>query len=319
MKKLGLVALLGVMLMTYVYAGPSANIRLKPNQQMVDITLAANPTTGYQWFVKNYDHDLLSLQNYRYIANNNKDGKVGKGGVAIFSFAVDPRFYDAPQVTSVSFVYQQPWNPGQNAAAAQVTVSATASSNDLSNWQKYPQLAGPAAEVQASEAQIYREAQSNNAAVVVPAPMVTLPSTGASNSGVQKVAPVSAPTPAPTTSSATASDASTLTAMAPDTGSTSSMPVVTTTSTGNQVAPTPVVVNNDQVMPEGQPTPDTDSQSQWLSLPASSNQATSNSGASSASANTQTTTSSPAANAGTVSAMTPPNASSSTSSNTTSK
>lgn len=203
MRKL-LVALLGVVFMTQVYADvPAAKVLLKPNQQMVDITLAANATTGYQWFVQTYDHDLLSLQNYRYIPNPKKQGQVGVGGVAIFSFAVDPRFYDAPQTTLVSFVYQQPWNPGKNASVVKVAVSATASSNDLSNWQKYPQLAGPAAEVQAGEADIYAEDQGQAKPMSVPQPMVALPgntqvSTATTTSTTAATATVvnSAPTPA---------------------------------------------------------------------------------------------------------------------------
>ena len=169
MKKLTIVAsIVGIMMMGSVYAAaPDASIRLKTNQQMVDITLAASPTSGYQWYTVNYNHDLLNLQNYRYVA-----GKAGATDVAIFTFSVDPRFYDAPQKTDVTFVYEQPSHPGINTTMADVAVSATASSNDYSSWQKYPQLAGPAAEVQAGEADISTQAQ---ASVAAPTAMVALP------------------------------------------------------------------------------------------------------------------------------------------------
>ncbi len=193
MKKFAVTALMvGMVMMGSAYAAvPDASVRLKTNQQMVDITLAASPTTGYQWYVVHYDHDLLSLQNYRYVA-----GAAGKSDVAIFTFSVDPRFYDAPQKTDVNFVYEQPSHPGVNATMADVVVSATASSNDYSDWQKYPQLAGPAAEVQASEADISAQAQASAA---LPAVMVALPGaaapaqTGAAPVVVKPVAPGTIP------------------------------------------------------------------------------------------------------------------------------
>jgi len=141
LKQICLAGILGVCSVMNAYAdNQTQNIRLEPEQQTLDISLPANATTGYQWFVENYDHQLLSLQNYRYTQNQAARGKVGVGGTAVFTFTVDPRFYDAPQVTTVTFVYQQPWSPGQNTSTATITVSSASSSNDQSAWQKYPNI-----------------------------------------------------------------------------------------------------------------------------------------------------------------------------------
>lgn len=137
MKKLvSSLILAGACTMSFADNSINQNIRLTDQQQTVEVTLPANATTGYQWFVQSYNHDLLSLQNYRYSAPTTK--LVGSGGNAIFTFSVDPRFYDAPQVTTVSFVYEQPWNPGQNTNTATVTISGSFSSNTSMDWQKYP-------------------------------------------------------------------------------------------------------------------------------------------------------------------------------------
>lgn len=137
MKKLIFSLILaGASTMSFADNNINQNIRLNDQQQTVDITLPANATTGYQWFVQSYSHDLLSLQNYRYSAPTTK--LVGSGGNAIFTFSVDPRFYDAPQITTVSFVYEQPWNPGQNTSSATVTISGNFSNNSSTDWQKYP-------------------------------------------------------------------------------------------------------------------------------------------------------------------------------------
>ncbi len=128
MKKI-LISLLsaGMALMSYA-DNINQNIQLTNDQQSVQITLPANATTGYQWYVQNYDHNLLGLQSYHYAAPNT--GLVGAGGKAIFVLTIDPRFYDAPQTSTVTFIYQQAWNPGQNTSTASITLSAAASSNN---------------------------------------------------------------------------------------------------------------------------------------------------------------------------------------------
>ena len=143
LKKISLGLILAGSLSALYAAAPAApqSIRLSNNQQSVDISLPANGTTGYQWFVTSYDHDLLSLNNYRYDPSTNSK-LVGAPGKAVFTFTIDPRFYDAPQLTTIQLSYQQPWSPNQTASTATVTLYATASQNDASSWQKYPNSDG---------------------------------------------------------------------------------------------------------------------------------------------------------------------------------
>ncbi len=136
LKSLPCAALLGACFMTYADDNAPKNIQLSNSQQTVEVSLPANATTGYQWFVQSYNHDLLNLQNYRY--SKSSSNAIGSGGTATFSFSVDPRFYDAPQTTSVTFLYQQPWNAGKNTTETTVTISSTATNNDSLDWQKYP-------------------------------------------------------------------------------------------------------------------------------------------------------------------------------------
>ncbi|MCX7123212.1 MAG: protease inhibitor I42 family protein [Gammaproteobacteria bacterium] len=120
---------------------PAQVIQLSSNQQNVDITLPANATTGYQWYVTGYDHNLLSLNNYRYNPPTNTK-LMGAPGQAVFTFTIDPSFYNAPQVTTVMLNYQRPNAPTQNATTTMVTISSIASQNDSSAWQKYPSSDG---------------------------------------------------------------------------------------------------------------------------------------------------------------------------------
>jgi inhibitor of cysteine peptidase len=142
LKKISLgLILVGLLNWTLADTSSPQNIQLSANQQTVDITLPANGTTGFQWFVTGYDHDLLSLDNYRYAPNSNTK-LMGAPGKATFTFNIDPRFYDAPQLTTVQFSYQQPWSPSANGSTTSVTLSSTASQNDASSWQKYPSTDG---------------------------------------------------------------------------------------------------------------------------------------------------------------------------------
>lgn len=130
LKKIGLVAFLAMCAITSVYALDTPNnITLTAGQQSVQVSLPANATTGYQWFAKSYNQTLLHLQSYQYNAHP-AGGKVGVGGTAVFTFAVDPEFYKAPQTTDVIFVYRQPWSPDmQGAKMTEVMISSVPGSN----------------------------------------------------------------------------------------------------------------------------------------------------------------------------------------------
>ena len=73
----------------------------------VTITLKANATTGYQWYAGKYDHQVLKLVKYHYDAGNSQ--MMGAPGKAEFTFAIQPSFRTAPQVTQINFYYQRPW------------------------------------------------------------------------------------------------------------------------------------------------------------------------------------------------------------------
>lgn len=144
MKRWYFLGLLGIGLASQALAGNVVqNVRLGTDQQTLNISLPANATTGFQWFVQSYNHDLLMLQDYHYVPKPAAKGMTGVGGTAVFTFNVDPRFYDAPQITQVNFIYAQPWSPLQSAGGAQVIVSSVESNNDSMDWQKDPQMQSP--------------------------------------------------------------------------------------------------------------------------------------------------------------------------------
>ena len=99
-------------------------IMLKNGQKTLTIRLKANATTGYQWFLLKYDHDLLSFSHYKYMAPNTK--LIGAGGAAVFTFKVDDDFI-GPEMTRIHFVYVRPWGMS---GATPSTVSVAMSPSD---------------------------------------------------------------------------------------------------------------------------------------------------------------------------------------------
>ncbi len=83
-----------------------------------DVTLPANPTTGYQWTVKKFDESLFKLTSKHYISPQSK--LIGAGGQMVFSFQLR-KGKSYPKQAELSFSYAQPWEPS-SATATKVIV-----------------------------------------------------------------------------------------------------------------------------------------------------------------------------------------------------
>lgn len=83
-----------------------------------EVTLPANPTTGYQLSVKQFDASLFQLTSKHYIAPKSK--LIGAGGQMVFSFQLlQGKSY--PKQTDLSFSYARSWDPSST-TVTKVTV-----------------------------------------------------------------------------------------------------------------------------------------------------------------------------------------------------
>lgn len=73
------------------------------------ISLPANPTTGYQWFLEFADPDLIEALGRDYEGPGN--GLAGAGGTDHWHFRVRDQAFAVPRITEVEFVYLRPWAP----------------------------------------------------------------------------------------------------------------------------------------------------------------------------------------------------------------
>ncbi len=85
------------------------------------IQLPANPTTGYQWTVTNYDKTILRLAKSRYVASQAK--RIGVGGSMIFIFT-PINTQTLPDKTQLLFTYARSWESG-SAMQKQVEIHFT--------------------------------------------------------------------------------------------------------------------------------------------------------------------------------------------------
>lgn len=95
-------------------------LNVNKNKPAFIINLAANPTTGYQWSVMQFDKNLLTLTSSVYQRANTK--LIGAGGNMVFTFSLNKgKMY--PQATELFFKYARPWDKNDNATVQKVTVN----------------------------------------------------------------------------------------------------------------------------------------------------------------------------------------------------
>jgi inhibitor of cysteine peptidase len=101
--------LLVAFLLSFLVAANAADtmtMKVNAKQNQVLVTLPANPTTGYQWALINYDKSLLKLTKSHFLPPTNK--LIGAGGQMQFSFKLI-KAKSHPSKTTLLFKYQRPW------------------------------------------------------------------------------------------------------------------------------------------------------------------------------------------------------------------
>lgn len=84
-------------------------IMVLADQPQVILKLKANRSTGYQWILKSYDHDLIEPISSVYQANKNPQ-LVGSPATSLWTFKVKPVAFVVPQTTQITLIYARPWS-----------------------------------------------------------------------------------------------------------------------------------------------------------------------------------------------------------------
>ena len=102
---------LGLIFMCWFYsvmscAGDIITISADKNNKEFVVTLPANPTTGFQWTLVNYDKKTLRAVSNHYSPKKTK--LMGSGGEMAYTFSLNKgKVY--PETTKMTFRYARSW------------------------------------------------------------------------------------------------------------------------------------------------------------------------------------------------------------------
>lgn len=87
-------------------AGDDLSMNINSNETSFVVTLSANPTTGYQWSVVQFDKSLLTLSSSQY--QRSQTNLIGSGGQMLFTFTLN-KGKSYPSKTTMQFKYARSW------------------------------------------------------------------------------------------------------------------------------------------------------------------------------------------------------------------
>lgn len=97
----------------------SISIHVDKNTNSFIVNLDANPTTGYQWAIVDYDKDLLTLASSVY--QQSKPKLIGSGGHMVFTFDINQQL-ERPKSTTINLKYVRPWERNASGKSMRVNV-----------------------------------------------------------------------------------------------------------------------------------------------------------------------------------------------------
>lgn len=96
------------------YTENQSNVIVKKSQPQFSIKLKSNPTTGYSWFLREYNSKFILPLKHQFEKPTKQ--LVGASGYEIWTFRVKPAGFSVPQQTQIRFVYTRPWQAKESAS-----------------------------------------------------------------------------------------------------------------------------------------------------------------------------------------------------------
>jgi inhibitor of cysteine peptidase len=106
------------------YGQDKTGIVVTPKNQRFIIKLQSNPSTGFSWFVREYDSSLLTAVSQKYVPPGDKK-LIGEAGYELWTFQVKSQAFMVPQQTTIRFVYSRPWEGNDEGSQVVFRVSTT--------------------------------------------------------------------------------------------------------------------------------------------------------------------------------------------------
>ena len=115
-----LLSLLMISIVSLGYAqGDEMTLNVSTKEPSFVVDLEANPTTGYQWSVVDYDKELLTLSDSVY--TQSRPALIGSGGHMRYTFKLN-KGKKYPDSTQINFKYARAWEKNNTGMLKQVIV-----------------------------------------------------------------------------------------------------------------------------------------------------------------------------------------------------
>ena len=110
---------------TKIYNESNQNVIVDRDNPTFTINLKSNPTTGYSWFVREYDPNVIKPVSHRFYEADVK--QIGAPGHEMFVFTMKPDSFNVPSQTVLRLTYARPFqgNDGAKQIVFYVTSIAT--------------------------------------------------------------------------------------------------------------------------------------------------------------------------------------------------
>lgn len=95
-----------------VYTVDQRVIVVKKSQPTFKIKLESNPTTGYTWFLHEYDVNLVTAVDHTFLKPDTK--AMGAPGYEVWTLRVKPEAMSVPHEINIRFNYSRPWQGSQS-------------------------------------------------------------------------------------------------------------------------------------------------------------------------------------------------------------
>lgn len=99
-----------------IFAEDKTNIMISADHPQFTIKLKSNPTTGFSWFLREYDANLIAPVKHSYQQQDANVKLMGAPGYELWTFKVKPSGFVVPQHTAIRFVYMRPWSSSDSSS-----------------------------------------------------------------------------------------------------------------------------------------------------------------------------------------------------------
>ncbi|MGB6975891.1 MAG: protease inhibitor I42 family protein [Gammaproteobacteria bacterium] len=102
------------------FSNPATTIYVRQNAPEFKLRLPSNPSTGYSWFLKKCDVNLVNVVRHKFYQSQNP--QMGAPGYEEWVFRATPAALMAPHITHVVLVYARPTESEQSQDQRRFTI-----------------------------------------------------------------------------------------------------------------------------------------------------------------------------------------------------